>query len=87
MSLLLSSVSYELNTYSNLNDMTLPRMINFNSNVICSNTGGIDAYGGVTIVSKEDIVFKKFVEDIVSNSESMPSDFAALVNDNFWDLI
>jgi hypothetical protein len=88
MSLLLSSVSYNLETYSKSDNMTPNPHIAVSANVISTDGGDLHDYAeGISMLSVEDEVFENFVKDIVNNSESMPTDIAAFVNENFWDLV
>lgn len=41
----------------------------------------------VKLTENEEKIFYDFAMDIIENSKPMPSDFAKLVNENFWNLI
>lgn len=88
MSLLVSCVSENIETYSKSDDMKLRPHIEVSTNNI--STAGDNLYeydDGISMQAVESDIFKNFVEDIVNHSESMPADIAAFVNENFWDLI
>lgn len=85
---LLSSFSYSLNTYSCINEPEMKETVKPDQNIIKSSTGDLEDYNnGISAVKTSNEIFENFVSDIVSNAQSMPSDIAAFVNDNFWDLV
>ena len=88
VSLLLSNVSNNIETYSKSDNIKLNLHTTATANVISTKCGDLHNYSdGISMLSVEDEAFENFVTDIINNSESMPADIAAFVNENFWDLI
>jgi hypothetical protein len=88
MSLLLSSVSNDIETYTKSDNMKPNLLAAASTNVISAVGGDLHNYAeGISMPSVEDDAFETFVKNIVNNSESMPEDIATFVNENFWDLI
>lgn len=88
MSLLLSSVNYDIDTYTKSEKVTSTPKTLLNRNVISPISGDLADYPAeITMQNGEEEVFETFVKDIINNSHSMPADIASYVNDNFWDLI
>lgn len=78
----------QLDLYTNYSVGKSKHLKEYDCSLLESNFSTITSSSVLSAINNEDeLVLKDFVGNIVKNSKPLDSDFATLIDDNFWDLV